>query len=128
EEIVFRCLLYKLFNRIDTWEELVKKVGLPTWRHFRFESFARALDSMVSRGARVYSGAYIMPSPRLGSARKHRNHLRLLERMMLDGVPTKVERARSLSEVYGLLRTYSSLGAFLACQSTIALTYIQLLT
>jgi len=37
EEIFFRCLLFKLFNRIGTWEELVEKIGHVTWREFRFE-------------------------------------------------------------------------------------------
>jgi hypothetical protein len=127
EEIFFRCLLFKVFNRISTWERLVEVFGTPTWRRFRFERYARVLDSMMSRGQRVYSAAYIMPEPPLGRARKHRNHLMLLERMMLDGVPVKVERARSLADVFAILRSYPSIGDFLAFQYAIDLNYSDLL-
>jgi hypothetical protein len=33
----------------------------------------------MSRGERVYSAAYIVPNPPFGEARKHGNHLRLIE-------------------------------------------------
>jgi hypothetical protein len=123
EDIFFRSLLFKLFNRIDTWISLCAAVGVPSWRTFAFDRYAGALDRILSQGDPVYSGAYIMPSPPFGSARKHRNHLRLLEYMMRDGAPTKVHRARSLESVYSVLRSYPSLGDFLAFQFTIDLNY-----
>jgi len=46
---------------------------------------------------------------------------------MLDGVPVKVERARSLAEVFSILRSYPSLGDFLAFQYAIDLNYSDLL-
>ena len=63
------------------------------------------------------------PSPALGSPRKHRNHLRLLEYMMRDGVPGRVARARSLGEVFATLLAFPSLGPFLAFQFAIDLNY-----
>ena len=127
EEIFFRCLLFKFFNRIATWEELVENIGPPTWREFCPERYAAVLDSMMSRGDKVYSAAYIMPAPPLGNTRKHRNHLNLLQRMMLDGVPGRVERARSLSDVFCILLSYPSIGNFLAFQYAIDLNYSGLL-
>jgi hypothetical protein len=100
EEIFFRTLLFKLFNRIETWEQLNFKIGPITWKAFDFDTYARILDSIARDRGPIYSGAYIMPSPALGYSRKHRNHLRLLERIMLDGAPLRIERARSLREVY----------------------------
>jgi len=123
EEVFFRTLLFKFFNRIETWEELSRRLGDPSWRTFHFDRYARTLDAMLARGERVYSAAYIMPSPRLGSARKHRNHLRLLEHMMEDGAPKRVARARSLAEVFGILRSYRSIGDFLAFQFAVDLNY-----
>ena len=64
-----------------------------------------------------------MPSPAFGYPRKHRNHLRLLEHMMLGGAPIRVERARSLREVFETLRSYPSIGHFLAFQFAIDLNY-----
>lgn len=126
-EIFFRALLFKLFNRIDTWEALLAAVGPITWKTYEFERYARALDAVMRRGQRVYSAAYIMPSPNFGSARKHRNHLRLLEHLMRDLAWRKVECARSLAEVYVILRGYPSLGSFLAFQFTIDLNYSAML-
>lgn len=127
EEVFFRTLLFKVFNRIETWEQLRSKLGALTWRGFDFERYARVLDAKIGRGDRVYSAAYIMPSPSFGSERKHRNHLRLLEHMMRDGAPRRITRARSLQEVFEILRSYPSLGDFLAFQFTIDLNYSEII-
>lgn len=127
EEVFFRALLFKFFNRIETWDEFVARLGVPSWKSFEFERYARVLDAVLARGGSVYSAAYIMPSPGFGSARKHRNHLRLLEHMMRDGAPKRVARARCLREVFDVLRSYPSLGDFLAFQFTIDLNYSELI-
>ncbi len=126
EEIFFRALLFKFFNRIDTWERLESKTGPIVWRDFDFDRYAKALDAIAEKGP-IYSAAYIMPSPTFGYTRKHRNHLRLLEHMMLDGAPFRVERASSLQEVFEILRSYPSLGNFLAFQFAIDLNYSAML-
>ncbi len=123
QEVVFRTLLFKFFNRIETWERLCAKLGPPSWRDFDVERFAGVLDEMMAAGERVYSAAYIMPSPAFGRRRKHRNHLLLLEHMMKDGVASRVTQARSLREVFEVLRGYPSLGDFLAFQFAIDLNY-----
>ena len=96
EEVFFRALLFKFFNRIHTWERLVQNLGVPTWLNFSLERYARVLDQMFSMGERVYSAAYIMPAPHFGNSRKHRNHLCLLEYMIRDGAPRRIAEARSL--------------------------------
>lgn len=123
EEVFFRTLLFKLFNRIDTWGGLVAAIEQPSWRKFDYERYAAALDRMMEAGRRVYSAAYIMPSPPFGSERKHRNHLHLLEHMMRDGAPKKFARAKSLADAFNVIRGYPSLGDFLAFQFTIDLNY-----
>jgi hypothetical protein len=123
EEIFFRALLFKMFNRIETWEALARARGAASWRTFSFEAYAAVLYGLIESGERIYSAAYIMPSPAFGSPRKHRNHLRLLEHMMADGAPGRIARAGSLREVFEILRGYPSLGGFLAFQFTIDLNY-----
>jgi len=123
EEIFFRTVLFKLFNRIDTWERLVEALGPISWRRFQLERTEAVLNAIFDSGARVYSAAYIMPSPAFGSQRKHANHLRLVQHMMKDRAPAKVMAARSLEEVFLLMRGYPSLGDFLAFQLTIDLNY-----
>ncbi len=126
-EIFFRALLFKLFNRIETWEELEGALGLISWDTFDFEHYAQILDAIAKRGDPIYSAAYIMPSPSFGSAQKHRNHLRLLEHMMHAGAPLQVERARCLHEIFEILRGYPSLGDFLAFQFAIDLNYSEMI-
>jgi hypothetical protein len=123
EEVFFRTILFKLFNRIETWEHLVRSVGPITWKTLQLSRAEVALDSLMASGQPVYSAAYIMPSPPFGQVRKHANHLRLLEHMMRDGAPRKVANANSLRDVFSTLRSYPSIGDFLAYQFAIDLNY-----
>ncbi len=123
EEIFFRTVLFKLFNRIGTWERLQERVGEISWRRYSFEQYSCALDALFDGRDRVYSGAYIMPSPPFGERRKHANHLRLIEHMMRDCAPQKIVDAASLKAVFELLRGYPSLGDFLAFQLAIDINY-----
>lgn len=126
EEVLFRTVLFKLFNKIETWETLRTKLGELSWREFSFEGYAKVLDRLLDDGERVYSAAYIMPSPAFGSPRKHRNHLRLVEHMMADGAPRKLAKVGSLRGAFELLRGYPSLGDFLAFQFAIDVNYSEL--
>lgn len=123
EEVFFRTILFKLFNRIATWEQLLDEVGEISWRKFDFDRYSEVLDALFAAGERVYSAAYIMPSPPFSERRKHGNHLRLIQHMMRDRAPSRVAQAKSLSSVFEILRGYPSLGNFLAFQLTIDLNY-----
>ncbi|HEX8578253.1 MAG TPA: nucleotide kinase domain-containing protein [Allosphingosinicella sp.] len=126
-ELFFRTLLFKIFNKIETWESIERQLGPVSWQSIDLPAVVALLDSAMARGARIYSAAYIMPAPQLGHARKHANHLALLARMMDDGLPARLERARSLGEVYELLSPYPGLGPFLTFQYAIDLNYSNLL-
>ena len=127
EDTFFRILLFKIFNRIDTWELLRKHVGEPSWSTFDPETCGALLDRAMEQNQRLYSAAYIMPSPAFGSPRKHRNHFALLEKMMRERLPARISSAQSLREVYELLLDQPSLGAFLAFQFAIDLNYSDLI-
>lgn len=123
KEIFFRALLFKLFNRIETWQALVSKFGTPSTSNFRPEIYGRFLDSLLGRGSRLYSAAYIIPNPTLGHKMKHRNHLKLLSLMLLDEASYRIADAKSLESVYAILLSYSSIGPFLGFQFAIDLNY-----
>ncbi len=112
-----------MFNRIETWEALSSALGTLTVASFHPDRYARVLDDLLARDLTVYSGAYIVPSPRFGHKRKHSNHLHLLHRMLRDEAPAKVADAPSLETVYTLLEGYPSIGPFLAFQFAIDLNY-----
>jgi hypothetical protein len=125
EEVFFRVILFKLFNRIDTWKLLVQRFGRITYETYAFDEYDRVLTNELKAGRSIYSAAYIMPSGSrtFGTARKHQAHLRLLERMMEDEVPLRLTEAKSMAAAFKLLRSYPLLGDFLAYQYVIDLNY-----
>ncbi|MER9056688.1 nucleotide kinase domain-containing protein [Mesorhizobium sp. M0910] len=127
EELFFRTLLFKIFNKIETWEYLERAVGPLCWATTSLEQMSQALDRMMAAGQAVYSAAYIMPAPKFGHVRKHANHIALLKMMMEDSLPARVANAGSLREVFDLLIPYPGLGRFLAFQYTIDLNYSAML-
>ena len=117
EEVFFRVLLYKVFNRIETWDLLEHKLGAITWEEYNFQRYDQILSQALARDERIYSAAYIMPSAHaLGHNRKHRNHLTLIERMMADELPKQLSDTSSMQEAFEMLRSYPTLGDFLAYQ------------
>ncbi|MCY4068495.1 MAG: putative DNA base hypermodification protein [Acidimicrobiaceae bacterium] len=122
-DTVLRILLFKIFNRIDTWEHLIARVGEPEVSCFDHEACARALDERLEAGERLYSAAYIMPNPNFGFSRKHHNHLALLDSLLRDGAIPRIARAASLQALYLELLAVPSFGSFLAFQYAIDLNY-----
>jgi alpha-glutamyl/putrescinyl thymine pyrophosphorylase clade 1 len=123
-DIVFRTLLFKLFNKIETWELIEAALGFPTYSTFSTDRCDEVLSRAREEGKAIYSAAYIMPSGRsAGYTRKHRHHLALLARMMSDKLPSLLLRAKSLQQVFSLLLAYPSIGHFLAFQYAIDLNY-----
>ncbi len=126
DEIVFRTLLFKFFNKIDTWERLCRAVGMPSWRDYDFAAYENVLARARSKGATLYSAAYVVPPPRLGEPTKYANHLRLVERMMRGGLCDAVTGAKRLDDVYESLAAYPSIGRFIGFQLAVDLNYSDL--
>lgn len=123
-EVFFRIMLFKLFNKIETWELFLERVGPPLWADFHFQLYDRVLTEAFNAGVRIYSAAYIMPSARMfGHHRKHSNHLALIELMMRKNVAEQLQESRLMSEGYELLRSFPSLGNFLAYQLITDINY-----
>jgi hypothetical protein len=122
-ELVFRVLLFKLFNKIETWELLTQTVGFPALERFDVDSYGEVLDEAFARGRRLYSAAYVVPPPHFGADRKHRNHLRLLRHMMDNGVTDRLTDAADMREAFDVLKSYPAMGDFLAFQFLIDINY-----
>lgn len=127
KELFFRTLLFKMFNRIETWEALEEQLGPLTCAPGSLDDIAQVLDRLMSCGRRIYSAAYIMPSPRFGNARKHTNHLALIHKMIEDQLFDAIQQAPSLRAIFESLLRYPGVGPFLAFQYTIDLNYSALL-
>jgi hypothetical protein len=59
EEVVFRILLFKLFNSIPAWEVLKSKFGIPTWRGFNEQAYALELGNSKANGIKIWNMAYV---------------------------------------------------------------------
>jgi hypothetical protein len=123
DEVLFRILLFKFFNRISTWELLLSAFGELTWATFRLDRYDQLLIKALSRGEPIYSAAYIIPSPNLGAPRKHTNHLVLLEHMLHEGLHCRLEASASMREAFDVLSSYPGIGDFLAFQLLIDINY-----
>jgi hypothetical protein len=127
-EMFFRILVFKLFNKIETWELLERALGPITFEDYRFAAYDEVLGGAMCAGHRIYSAAYIMPpgSSAFGWRAKHQNHLMLLERMMADRLPERLAHTRSMQEGFEKLRAYPTVGDFLAYQFITDLNYSEL--
>ncbi|WP_061236502.1 nucleotide kinase domain-containing protein [Leptospira santarosai] len=127
EEIIFRILLFKLFNRIETWKELEHYLGPIEWKSYNFEKYSKAFDYMISEKRKIYSAAYIMPSPSFGYPKKHLNHLRLIEFILKDKFARKIESSPSFQKIVDILLGYRSIGYFLSYQLAIDINYSEVI-
>src|SRR5437879_2289614 len=102
EELFFRTMLFKLFNKVETWELLERQVGPLTHADYRFDRYDGVLTRAMAGGQRIYSNAYIMPpgSRAFGEAAKHRNHLRLLEMMLANELPERICEAKTMHRAF----------------------------
>jgi hypothetical protein len=124
-EIFFRVILFKTFNKISTWERLQSSLGPLTYASYAERKYDRVLQRIMAQGESIYSGAYIMPSGGRDAPHKfkHQMHLALIRGMMRDSLPSKLAAATSMETAFSLLRSYPTLGDFLAYQYTIDLNY-----
>src|SRR6266545_1456341 len=100
EELVFRVLLFKLFNRVEIWQLLTDRLGAPPrWADYDYATYQNIL----------------------GEPRKHGNHLRLVESAITNGLPDALAGTTDLRTVYDALVALPSLGPFLAYQYAIDL-------
>jgi hypothetical protein len=125
EEVCFRILLFKIFNKISTWELLERTLGPITWAGFRADAYDRVLTAALAAGDRIYSAAYIMPpgSRAFGHSAKHRNHLELIVSMMCNSLPSRLAESRTMQDGYSLLISYPTIGPFLAYQLITDINY-----
>ena len=129
EDVFFRTLLFRVFNKVETWQMLESVLGRICWSEYDFERYDEVLTTALKRGQRIYSAAYIMPSRsgHLHSSRKHRNHLRMIEMMMADSLPDRLLEAPSAESAFNLLRSFPMIGDFLGYQFLTDLNYGPLL-
>lgn len=123
-DVFLRVILFKLFNKIETWVELEKEIGAITSETFEVEAYSGALDRIREKKGTLYSAAYIMPSAgNFGSQRKHVNHLRLVQYLLESHLDERLLECRNAREAFSAILESPSIGHFLAYQLLTDLCY-----
>lgn len=129
DDTMFKILLFKIFNKIETWELLEHSFGGVRLSNFSVKAYSSVLGDAMNNGQRLYSAAYIMPSggPKSPYSRKHEMHLNLLKMMLADDLSDLLVNAESMMRCFEILRGYPTIGDFLAYQYVTDLNYSDLI-
>ncbi|KAH9935063.1 hypothetical protein B0H21DRAFT_699281 [Amylocystis lapponica] len=114
-ESCFRVMLFRAFNKIETWEHLTYCLGPLTWKDFDVRKYEVVLRAAGEKGP-LYSPAYIMPAPNLGGHSNASNHLRLIQLMMELDFPGLLQEVDHLKDAHGRISLLPSMGDFTALQ------------
>ena len=122
---LFRIFLFRLLNKIETWQLLEQKLGQIDLNKFSIQRYAKAIDELKTEGNVIYGNAFILCANKIfGYDQKHRNHLALLKMVFEDkGKLTKLLQAKSLQELFIILRSFPLIGDFMAYQLAIDFNY-----
>lgn len=135
EDIFFRILLFKHFNKIETWEALESKFGDITYQGGSFfEEIADYLDE-VSKHETIYNSAYIIccyfykfkEYQWMQGLSKYRAHFRVFENeIFANGHIYDFLEADSFEALYKVFHNMKIYGDFTAQQYCIDLNYSSL--
>jgi hypothetical protein len=138
-EVCFRTALYRAFNSPDTSAGLIEHLGyVPSWKNYDFSVYSDALGKVEKKIGKLYRGAYmfndllVFGGDRNGKMyrRKYEGSLRLVQRLIEDGVVERVCDATTVEEIFNALNNrgkyFAFSGGFLAMQLAYDLAYSDL--
>lgn len=125
EDIVFRIILFKLFNKESTWELLDNSIGDIKMASFDFTKYSNILKTAISNGIKIYNDAYISCANKAyGFDRKHDNHLGLINQIFFeDKAHLKIINAHNMEETFNIMKSYPLIGNFMAYQLVTDINY-----
>ncbi|MET0106057.1 MAG: nucleotide kinase domain-containing protein [Sedimenticola sp.] len=126
ENVLLRILLFKIFNRIDTWSFLTETVPEIRVDNFDPHELSKLLATRMQNQP-IFSPAYIMTATGKGYSHlkyKHERWLSMVKKEIIDSASLeRILEAKSLQEVYDILRECTFIGPFLAYQYAIDMNY-----
>lgn len=128
DDIFLRIILFKLFNKIDTWRLLEERFGNICVETFDVDAFGKFLDLEMGKGRTLYNNAYMMASgsKEFKVKRKHHAHLMLVQMMLDDELAARIQDCKRMGDAYQLLLGYPLIGNFLAYQYITDINYSEL--
>ncbi len=129
EEVVFRILLFKLFNSIPAWETLKANFGMPTWRGFNQQAYAVELGKAKASGIKIWNMAYVQnQNYATHLPTKHERYLALVKYMMSTNVTGRLQTARTYVDAFKVLQSYPLHGkSFIPMQHLCDLNYSEVI-
>lgn len=129
EDVVFRTLLFRMFNKIETWQHLQNTLESVTVENFDVNKYADAIQLRIDQSKPIFGGAFILCANKaFGYDKKHMNYLALLRKMVCeDKIGLHLPQSSSLKDVFMLLRSYPLLGNFMSYQMAIDLNYSEVI-
>ncbi len=126
EDIILRIIIFKIFNKVETWEYIEKVTGEVSTKNFNVIKICETLSER-RRSIPIFNNAYMMTGTHslYNHLRyKHEKWLTMVKKELLDShVIAKIVRSKSLRELYSILKTCSFIGDFIAYQYAIDLNY-----
>jgi hypothetical protein len=105
EELLFKVMLFKLFNSTVTWQVLTEKLGPLSWKTFKAEDYEKVLDAAVARKVNIWNSAYVQnQSYRPDLVGKHRRYITLLEYIMKTDTLSELLAAKSYEAAFRVLQ------------------------
>jgi hypothetical protein len=126
EDILFRILIFKIFNKIETWEYLESKIGIISLRNFVATHISQLLsDRIVSKA--IFSSAYLMTgshSDYIQYRSKHERWLQMVnQKFIREKLFKNIINSKSMGQVFEILSSCPFIGNFLAYQYAIDFNY-----
>ncbi len=125
EDMIFRILLFKLFNKESTWELLLDNFEDISLKNFNINKYSVVLENAISNGIKIYNDAYISCANKaFGYDRKHDNHLALLNKMFIeDKIQNELIKCKTMEEAFHIIKSYPLIGNFMAYQLITDINY-----
>ena len=138
DDTFMRIILFKHFNKIETWEYLeseLGKIGFNT----DLNDIIDLLDERVKRGNSIYNPAFMLTAAfmrkeatmqmnglKKGDS-KHFSYLKIFEKELFErGKMENIKKSNSLKELYSNISSVMSMGPFLSMQYAIDFNYSEL--
>lgn len=125
EDMLFRIILFKLFNKESTWELLLSNFNDITLKNFDINKYSEVLEQAISNGIKIYNDAYISCANKaFGYDRKHDNHLALLNKMFnVDKMQNRIVLCKTMEGAFNIIKSYPLIGDFMAYQLVTDINY-----
>jgi hypothetical protein len=125
EDVLFRIILFKIFNKIETWQLLEREIGEIRLSSFNFDKYSRTLQHSIDANNPIYTSAYMSCANKsFGFEKKHQNHLALIEKMFIkDKIVKTICSSPDMDTAFKSLQKYPLIGNFMAYQLVTDINY-----